>query len=180
MRRATLAFVLLLATTAAADDFAYVFHSSSGGRALISGNLNLDNVLATRNRYSGEFLWVKRNGREYLIRDAATLTEARAAFAYSLDGEYRALSAKMEPFEKRERELDKQIDRLSDEESAPNGPQLRRLEAELERVEQQLRRFEAEEECLDAREEQLERAAEAKLRTIVDRAVALGAVERLR
>jgi hypothetical protein len=192
MRKATLAFLLLLTTSALADDFAYVF--DRGGRALINGNMNLDAVTATRKRFDGNFLWVKRNGHEYVIRDAATLAEARAAFREAdkiHQGEYEPLLAKMRPLEERERELDRQIDHLSedlsehgeglsDADRQVKAARVRELRDELKPLRRELRRMEREEARLDALEDPLVARAEQTLRQIVDRAIARGTAERVR
>jgi bla regulator protein BlaR1 len=191
MRRATIAFfVLLTAAIAAADDFNYVFTRS--GQALISGDLNLDAVLSIRKRYPGDFLWARWKGQAYVIRDAATIAEARAAFAQAdaLHVEYERLSARMRPLERREEELEHEIDRIGDALSdgevageaniAKMEQKLRDLEAKMKPVARELRQLENEEERLDAREEKLVAAAESQLRRIVDRAVARGLAERVR
>lgn len=186
MRRAAIAFLLLLTTAAVADDFSYVFTRT--GQALISGNLNLDSVLALRKRYDGDYLWARRNGRTYLIRDARVIAEARAAFADAdaLHVEYESIAARMRPLERREEKLEEQIDRIGDaiSDGEMDDPameaKLRELHEQLKPVARELRSLEAEEERLDAREEKLVEVAERELRRIVDRAIANGTAERLR
>ena len=181
MRTLTIALLLILATftVAGADDFSYVFTRT--GHALISGHMNVDTVVAIGKRYRGDFLWVKRHGREYLIRDAATVAEAHAAFAEAdeLHDDYERLRERMQPLEDREEELEEQMDRESDSDS-PDSAKLRELSAKLKPVTRELRALEAEEEKLDAREEKLVAAAEQELRRIVDAAVTRGKAERLK
>lgn len=193
MRRSILTSLLLVfALTATADDFAYVF--SSGGRALITGNMDLDRTLSMKDRYSreGEFLWARRNGRAYLIRDKATIAEARAAFrdADALHAEYERLAARMRPVEEKERKLERQIDRLGDDlsdrddlsrsERRQMEERLRELEVQMKPVARELRTLEAEEERLDDLEEKIVEVAEVELRKIIDRAVRKGVAEPVR
>lgn len=194
MRRPILLSLLLLlvAVTVAADDFAYVF--SRGGRALISGHIDLERIRSMEARYSngGEFLWARRNGRQYLIRDRATIAEARGAFvdADALHDDYERLAARMRPLEKKERELERQMDRLSDDisdrddltraERRQMELRLRELEEQMRPIHRELRVLEEEEERLDQREEAIVAVAEQKLRQIIDRAVARGVAERIK
>jgi len=46
-----------------------------------SGGTSVEEWKAIHQAYPGHLLWVRRNGRDYLIRDEATIRHARALFA---------------------------------------------------------------------------------------------------
>lgn len=191
MRRIIFASFLLLALTAAADDFSYVMNTGNDN-TVISGNIDFRFLRNVKEEWGDRFVWASVKGRQYLIHDQATLAEARAAFAAAdqLRAECRKLEERMRPVEERERKLERQIDRIGDDLSDRNdlsGSERRRMEQQLEDLERQmepveaeLRLLEKEEERLDEREAQLDAAAERKLREIVDRAIARGTAQRLR
>ncbi len=162
---------------------------------------SLEALRATRRRFSGDFLWAMRGGREVLIRDPNTLAEATAAFSpmRELEPEQRALEGKQRDLESRQSDLDseqedvdRELDRLSDDESdevaAPGSEETRRdlerrlrdLESRARALEGEDRELEAQERAIDERTDALEKQAEAKLWALVDRAVADGRAEVLR
>jgi hypothetical protein len=46
----------------------------------LSTDLSLEDFVSLRERFSGEFLWVRRGGKRFLIRDQAVLGQAQALF----------------------------------------------------------------------------------------------------
>ena len=191
--RKPIAFLLLLAATLtlSASEMSYVF--KRGDRSyIVTGNMAIHNIGPVTKRWSGDFLWAKIDGREYLIRDDAILAEARRAFSeVEVNQEhYHALEAKMRPVERRhsvlEKEHDQLTDSLSDEPERYTAAQEREMERRIREIEQrmrpleeELRALEEQEEVLDGRQERLEEVAEKKLRGIIERAIARGAAERL-
>lgn len=192
MRRLILASLLLLshAHAASALDFSYIL-STGEGHPVISGLMDFRFLKNVKGDWGDRFLWVNMKGKQYLILDAATLAEARQAWAPAdaLHVECQRLDARMDPVEDRERELERKIDRIGDDlsdrddlsraERARMEQQLEELERQMEPVRRELEQLEQEEERLDQREEVLERAAEVKLRQIIERAIARGAAQRL-
>jgi hypothetical protein len=191
MRR-TIALLLLLTTAVAlsAAEMTYVFRR--GDSYTTGGNLNFDRIGSFGKRWSGDFLWAKIDGKQYLIRDAGTLSDARQAFVHveANQEKYHALHARMQPIEKKHRALERKhddlSDSLSDEPERYTAAQERVLERQIREIEQQMRPLEAElraleeqEEIFDQKEEVLEEAAEKKLREIIERAIARGAAEKL-
>jgi chromosome segregation ATPase len=184
MRRTTLAFLLLLALAASADEFSYML--SRDGTTIISGNVDISHIERINGRLDPPYLWARRGGKEYLIRHVPTLAAAQAVFRDSdgLHAEYERLRARMEPVEQQENDIEEEMDDLSDDLSDRDdlsGTQRSQMEKRVEELERrlgpvrkQLRALEAEEERLDAREEQLTAAAEKKLRDVIDRAIASG------
>lgn len=182
--------VLLLALTApAADKFSYLF--SRDGNTVISGNLDVDRLLSINKRLPAPYLWARINGREYVIRDKATLALATDAFRYTdaAHAEHERLEAKMRPIEQREDELEDEMDDLSDDLSDRDDlsraerdrmeRRIQELERLIEPIRRQLRALEAEEEKIDQREEKLEAVAEKELREIIDGAIRRGLAERV-
>jgi septal ring factor EnvC (AmiA/AmiB activator) len=191
MRR-TLAILLLLAAALplAASDMSYIF--KRGDRQyIVTGNLSVHNIGSMTRRWSGDYLWANLDGREYLIRDDATMTEARKAFAQveANQVEYHAIEAKMRPIEKKHDELERSADKLSDRlgddddltasERRQMETRLRELEQQMKPLEAQLRELEREEERFDEKQEKLEEVAEARLEEIIRRAIRQGVAERV-
>jgi hypothetical protein len=194
MRRTIALLASLMAAVlsmSAAEKMSYIF--KRGDRSYImTGNVAIHNIGSLTNRWSGDYLWARISGQEYLIRDDATMTEAREAFVQVEANQklYHALEAKMRPVEKRHDTLEERHDDLADDlsdnpedyteaEERDMERRIRELEQQMRPLEQQLRELEREEEVLDQREEVLEEAAEKKLRQIIERAIARGIAERL-
>jgi len=193
MRRALAILLLLAAALAlplAAGDMSYIFKRGDSSYT-VTGHVNIRNINAMVNRWPGDYLWAKIDGREYLIRDNATMSEARKAFA-QLDAnqaEYHAIERKMRPVEKKHDELEESIDDLSDRlgddddltaaERRRMETRLRDLEQQIKPLEAQLRELEREEERFDEKQEKLEEVAEARLGEIIRRAIRTGVAERV-
>jgi hypothetical protein len=191
MRRLLALLLLAAALTLSArsgSGVSYMFRR--GDSQIISGNLPLNGLGALAKRYQGDFLWTRVDGKEYIIRDAATLDAARGAFVEvdAFHARYHAISEKMRPVEQRHRKLERQIDELGDTLSddddltsaqrAEMEAKLAKLEAEIKPIEAELRRLEAQEEKLDQQTEVLEEAAERKLEEIIRDAVSRGRTEK--
>ncbi len=189
MRRLLLlALVAIAFTTAGKDDTAYVF--KHGEKSYIQAGGPLESVLRAAKRWQGEFIWVRRGGRQYLIRDAASLAEARAAFREleALQPSHDVIEKRLEPVNRREQELDEQIDALSDRlddeslsESKRNDLErkLREFEKTMRGVEEQMRAIEKEMEQLERKMDAVEEVAEKRLHEIVDRAIRKGVAIRV-
>ena len=167
-------------TLAALVVAAYVFvpHGSN----MMSSNVDLDRALAVRHRFGSHFLWVREKGVEYVIRDEATLERIDHLFdsAHALSPEAERLHARMRPIEKREEQLDAEIDAISDDEQRTARDEEHRhdLEGRLRDVESQLRDLEREEEALDAKQDRLEDEAERRMMPIIDEAIRTGVAKR--
>jgi hypothetical protein len=171
--------VALLAT---APRDAYVL-SGTESRATFS-SAAVSQLLATQERFGGDFLWVRRHGEEYLVRDAALLQRARSFFAPMA-----ALAPAQQAVGREEREIDREEERLeaitdrdSDRRSRSRTGEadLREARTKLEQVHAKQREIEDRERELDAREEALEREAESKLWRLVDDAIRTGVAHKQR
>jgi chromosome segregation ATPase len=175
----------------------YVLVRGDHGSSISSGSL--EDVRATRRRYSGDFLWARRGSREVVIRDSKTLDEAASCFETlrELEPEQQALERRQRDLEKRQNAIDRQqeendreLDRLSDEDDedaaapAVSEEDRRRLEDRRREIESRARELESEERALeteertlDERSDALEKEAEARLWRLIDRAIAEGRAE---
>ena len=160
------------------------------GKDCMSTNASLEVVQALRRRFSGDFLWSRRAGKTYLLRDSATLAQARAFFEplRILEPDRAAVQRLRSPLEARERaldreqeDLDREADRLADAAqtggSASNADLGRRqqaLEKRLRTLQEEEEKVDALENRLDEKEEALERQAEAELWELIDASVARG------
>ena len=168
----------------------------SQGASSFSTNCSLDAVEGVRDRLSGNFLWVRRAGKAFLIREERTLDGARALFAplRDLDPEQQALARRQEKLESEQEavdreqdEIEQELDRLSDEEDNGKGEgereastrrslerRQRDLEPKRKAIEERERELDALERSIDAREDALEKKIEAKLWRLIDEAIASG------
>lgn len=175
----------MAAGAGAEDRFTYIYRPDAHARALhLRGSIaDLEHV--QKKLKTGPYFWVRLDGREFVIRDAAVLAEIAKAFAPldALDRDQRALERKMEPFEERAERLEEQTDRLSDSEeelSAEDERRLRDLEERLRQAERELRPFEQDERELERREVRVERVVEDAVRGIAERAIRQGIAVRFR
>jgi len=153
---------------------------------LRTSGVNLDRAIELRDQYGSQFLWVKRGGVRYLIRDRATIDQIDRLFdeTQSMRPDMDRLHDRMRPVERRETELEHKIDAISDRDeddeeiSAADQARLHDLERELRDVEAKLRVFEREEEALDKKMDAAEQEAERRMVPIVDEAIRKGLAKR--
>ena len=162
-----------------------------GGHWLTT-NESIEVVLAIQRKFSGDFLWFRRGGRERIVLDPEILDRARAAFEplreteparadlarrqETLDAEERSLDAEQEDLERAEESGDEEA---AESDRADRETRRRDLEARMHDVEARERALDAEDRELDRREDALERAAEERLWRLIDRAIAEGKAEPL-
>jgi hypothetical protein len=159
-----------------------------------SMNCSMKDLRDMRRKLRGSFLWFRRSGDAYVIRDPATLEAAWLLFAPldDLEPERAELRERQDQLEQKERALDEDeedLDRIADRvsDADEDGPKERDLEQKQRALEErqhgleQLQRNEdVREEALEAREEEIERKAEAELWRLIDRAISGGLALRLR
>ena len=115
----------------------------------------------------GPALWARRDGKEWVIRDAKLLERVRAAMA-----PVEELSHKMEPFGKQEQAWGKQMSKLS-KHPEQNAAEMEALGRKMDQVGKQM----------DAIGKEIERAAHAgdeKVHALVDEARANGLAKEAR
>ncbi len=117
------------------DDDGYALVRKGSDGFAISGTLDdADAVRAARDAIDADFLWFRRDGKAWVLRDADTVSRAQAAWrdVNALDGKMRALDARMRPHSERMETLGRRMDALSAEvgvESPEVGEASRRIEA---------------------------------------------------
>lgn len=158
----------------------------------VSMDGSIDQLESLRDAYGGNFLWVRRSGSRYVIRDPKILDQAVACFdrLSALEPEQSALQRRQEALDREEEALDRSQERLENARESPEndgeGEQAsssdRKAEAEernIERRQAQVskrqRELESVERDLDRREDALEKEAEATLWKLIDRAIRDGA-----
>ncbi len=161
-----------------------------------STNASLEACRAVQRRFSGEFLWVRRAGKEYLIRDRRTIDEAQSLFAplRQLDPERAALERRQSRLEadeaaldRKQEKLERELDRLSDDSELRDEEPVRRrlesrqreLESRMRALEDRERELEAVERSIDRREDDLEEKAERELWRLIDGALDGGLAQSL-
>ncbi|HJW96113.1 MAG TPA: hypothetical protein VJ901_21070 [Thermoanaerobaculia bacterium] len=153
----TIAAVSLMGSSARRD--AYII--SSGDNNTYQAASSLDELQSVRKRVTGRYIWVRRDGREYVIRDEATMARVKTLFAplSALHPEQKAIS-------REEVRLDREADRLSDKEHLTSAERQR-----LRDLREQLRDVERREKALDDKEEALERDLERTFWDEMDSAI---------
>jgi uncharacterized protein YoxC len=81
-------------------------------------------IQAMRRDMPGDFLWVRKDGRDWVIVDPATVERAKRVWATlePLDRQMETLDAQMEVHDRKVEALDAQMDKLSDEQD--DNPQM--------------------------------------------------------
>src|SRR5258705_11330943 len=102
MKRLVALSLLFVATSAVAKTRdAYILSVGPGpGVMLLTTGIDIEDAVSRRQHYGHDFLWVRRNGHDYLIRDANFLARADALFAPQ-----RALEPEQQAGAKEERAL---------------------------------------------------------------------------
>lgn len=180
MRRLLLPLLLLVTTASAADrySFSYIYKRGDQSHLRTNGG-DIDSLVRTSKRWTGEFVWLRRDGRNYLIRDAAVLAAVANAFAdmHALEPRLRAAEEKRRPVEAKMEVVEERLDRLSDE----NGDEAERRKAEraMQALEDEHRIVERAAETLEKEMERREELAERKFGQIVIRAIETGKAQRV-
>src|SRR4029077_11308199 len=100
--------------------FSYVL--VRGSEHMMTGpDASLNVALAKRDAYGSDFMWFKKDGREYLIRDGMTLDRIEGLFEpeRAYEPEAKRVRRDLRPLERRESGLDRQIDALTDRDEGP-------------------------------------------------------------
>jgi beta-lactamase regulating signal transducer with metallopeptidase domain len=82
----------------------------------MSGDLDdVDAIRAARRSIDGDFIWFRRDGKAYVVRDAALLTRAVTAWqpTDALNAQMQSLNARMEPHNKKMEILGKRMESLA-------------------------------------------------------------------
>jgi hypothetical protein len=99
----------------------------------MSGDLDdVDAIRAARRSIDGDFIWFRRDGNAYVVRDAALLARAEAAWqpTDALNAQMQSLNVRMEPHNRKMEILGKRMERLAGAEE--DDPAMRAAAAEME------------------------------------------------
>lgn len=194
MRTRLIALALLVTAAvagvihAANQPMTYIYRRDAS-HTHIHGSL-FDGIGEISRKYGNAFIWARVNGRNYVIRDANTLGEARTAFreVEAMEPSLRAVETRLRPFEREIEKIEDRVDTLADsldDESLSDArrdaieAKLRDAEEQMRGVEEKMRVVEREMDKLEKQVEKLEESAEARFQVIVKRAVERGVAERV-
>ena len=166
----------------------YIYKRSGSMHTRISGSF--DRIGEVARRYHGEFVWLRMDGRNYLIRDAATLAEVRSTFrpVEELEPSLREVERRLKPFEQEMEQVEERVDelgdsldddRLTDATRDDIEDKIRDAETKMRAIEDKARVIERELERLEQESERRETIAEKKFEELVVRAVRQGIAERV-
>jgi len=106
----------------------------------MSGNIDdADDIRAARDSIDGDFLWFRRDGKAWVVRDAETLARARQAWAATdaLGEQMQALDARMKPHSERMQALGARMEALG-KDNAFDSPEARAATANMEALGRQI------------------------------------------
>jgi beta-lactamase regulating signal transducer with metallopeptidase domain/predicted nucleic acid-binding Zn-ribbon protein len=98
------------------DEFTYALVRQGDDDMMVSGHSDdMTGIRQLRERVGGDFLWFRRDGDGFLVRDPTLLAEARAAWApaQALGARMEALGEQMRPHSERMERLGKQMEAIS-------------------------------------------------------------------
>lgn len=182
MRKLLLLLALVALTASASDRSRFTYIYKSGGHTHMRSSMDIERIVKISKRWEGDYVWLRLDGREWLIRDAAVLAEVRGAYAemHALEPTMRAAAAQRHPYEVKLEALEKKIDALSDDDDeGVNDARVRELERQMQAIEREYAAVERKAEKLEEEMDRLEEIAEAKFEVIVLRAVRQGKAARV-
>jgi hypothetical protein len=159
------------------DSYSIVAH----GRWMNS-NQSVPQMEAMLDEFQGDFVWFRRHGKTYVVRDRARLEEARLIFEgpdpqrESLEREQRDVARRQEALDREQERLEEDSD-ADEDDPALDEPREQRLDdTKVKRgeLDNEIWALDAKERDLDRKSEVLERAAEAKFWVMADRWIADG------
>ena len=119
----------------------------------MSGDMDdIDDIRAARRGIDGDFIWFRRDGKAWVVRDADAIAKARAAWqpAEALEAQMEALDARMKPHSERMEALGERMEALSDDD-AFETPEARAATARMEALGEQMEALAERQEALAQR-----------------------------
>lgn len=113
------------------DGTGYALVRAGQQRFAMSGSSDdIATVRRLRQDIDGDFLWVRRDGKGYVVRDAGVLAKVRAAWqpVDALDARMQALQQRMEPHQRELDALQSRMDRIA---APTESPEMRAAEAAM-------------------------------------------------
>lgn len=124
---------------------------------------DIDEIRATKHRIDGDFLWFRRDGKAYVLRDEAMLARAEQAWegTRAHEATMRTLETRMQPHQRAAEALSERIERMQPQFGQP--PEMRAAEQALEALARKQEQLGGQHQAI-AR--QMEHADEAKRRQL--------------
>lgn len=124
---------------------------------------DIDEIRAMKHRIDGDFLWFRRDGKAYVLRDAAMLARAEQAWegTRAHEAKMRTLETRMQPHQRAAEALSERIERMQPQ--FEQTPEMRAAEKALDALARQQEALGEEHEALAAK---MERADEGKRRQV--------------
>jgi len=191
---ATLGALLLTGSAALGESASDAYILSEGNTSWCT-SASVRDIEAIHARVAGRFLWARRAGKEYLVREPGTLDQALSLFAplrqdeperEELHRKQARLEAERDALENQQQTIEEDLEITSDEDdrtdrSAERAAERRSLEKRRQEVEGHLARLDereaeldAEEQAADARDDARQAEVEAGLWRLIDQCIASG------
>ena len=144
------------------DGYALV-RKRQDGFAMSGDSDDIDEIKAVKSRIDGDFLWFRRDGKAYVLRDAALLARAEQAWegTRAQEAKMRTLETRMQPHQRAAEALGKRMERMQPQ--FEQTPEMRAAEKALEKLARQQEALGGQHEALAAK---MERADDAKRRQL--------------
>jgi beta-lactamase regulating signal transducer with metallopeptidase domain/prefoldin subunit 5 len=137
------------------EDAYAVVRAGHAGITMSGDTRDIPAIEKTRQKVHGDFVWVRRGEKTYVVQDPAVIANVVAAMqpAEALDAQMEVLSAQMEGPNQQMEALDKQMDALSDK-GRPEDAAMEKASAEMEELGRQQEAIGAKMEALGQQMEQ--------------------------
>lgn len=148
----------------------YVFRRDDRTRVNTMNLLENERTVIALLDAKGDFLWIRYDGREYVVRDVRTLAEIDAAFAplRAISDEKRAVKERVRPLRQEAKSIERRLRREDDADTRAE------LERELESIQRELREAESELQGVVERKQRAIREGEGKMYPLFERALRNG------
>jgi len=125
------------ATESRGDAYALV-RADRDGITMSGDTRDIPQIEGARKKMHGDFIWVRHNGRSYIVQDPAVIAQAVEAWKTTepIEKQMQALEEQMKIPEQRMEALDKQMEELSNDKS-PAHIAMEKYQAQMEPLEKQ-------------------------------------------
>jgi hypothetical protein len=144
------------------DGYALV-RKREDGFAMSGDSDDIDEIKAMKHRIDGDFIWFRRDGKAYVLRDAAVLARAEQAWegTKAQEAKMRTLETRMQPHQRAAEALSERIERMQPQ--FEQTPEMRAAEKALDALARQQEALGGQHEALAAK---MERADDGKRRQL--------------
>jgi beta-lactamase regulating signal transducer with metallopeptidase domain len=134
------------------------------GFSMSGDSADIDAIRAARELIDGDFLWFRRDGKAWVVRDADTLARVRDAWARTdaLNGQMQALDVRMQPHSQRMEVLGARMQALG-EHNAFESPDAHAATARMEALGEQMEAVAERQTALAARMQEVAQADQSQL-----------------